>query len=60
MSESSIHILGWVLIAAIWAFVLIGGWHTIRELRTVLRARRRSCPSRQGVMPTSGLVARRF
>ena len=60
MSESSIHILGWVLIAAIWAFVLIGGWHTIRELRTVLRQRRRSTASRRVAMPVSGFAARRF
>lgn len=39
MSESTIHILGWVLIAAIWVFVTVGTWQTIRELRTVLRDR---------------------
>ncbi len=40
MSADTINALCWVMIAVIWAFVLIGGWRTIGELRTVLHERR--------------------
>ena len=42
MSAETINALCWVMIAVIWAFVLIGGWRTIGELRTVLRDRRQA------------------
>ena len=39
MSESTVHLLGWVLITAMWAFVLVGGWRTLREIRRHFRNR---------------------
>ena len=60
MSEQTVHFLGWVMIAAIWTFVLIGGWRTIRELRAVLRQRREPARSRRVVSHASIMAARRF
>lgn len=40
MSPESINAICWALIAVIWAFVLIGGWRTLNELRVAFQERR--------------------